>query len=154
MLRVSQVVLSATLFTIFLGFFQEVMARDFYITCIEPTKTGLFEQCQEVSLIRKIGNQIQVYSKPSQKVLSVLTSALIHARSMDSGDIAKAGDLIVLASETLWNSSKPGFDSLCHLDSAQKGSLLKVSCGRYRGENIDRASAYRIESVNEKDIHF
>lgn len=110
------------------------------IHCRRATELGLFEQCETVKLLEKVGDRFRVYSIPAMKVLNVKSSNLFWAASIAEdvrvAALSKAG----IESQNLWNTSKAGYLSLCEVHESVEGSSdLLVSCGRHQNQRIPRS---------------
>jgi hypothetical protein len=116
--------------------------------CKDAVQSQVFESCEEIKVLEQVGGRVRAYSKPNQQVLSLKPETIFVARLAGMGEKIAVGDAISIASNRIWNTSRPGFLGLCKVENVMKGDVLKVSCGRYRNEKISRQSVYRLSPFN------
>ncbi|MBN8555492.1 MAG: hypothetical protein J0L93_08610 [Deltaproteobacteria bacterium] len=122
----------------------KVEAKETLIACENLSLSGVFEQCEEVVILEKLGNRIRAYSKPKQIVISISKDIIFVAKNLEKGEKVESHQRVTIAADRLWNTSKAGFQSLCEVKGENKSGLLNVNCGRYQNETIDKAAVFTL----------
>ena len=133
-----------SILTLSLCMSQKTEAKETLVACENLSLSGVFEQCEEIVILEKLGNKIRAYSKPKQIVISVSKNIIFVAKSLERTDKVEAHQRITIAGDRLWNTSKAGFQSLCEVKGESKSGLLNVNCGRYQNETIDKTAVFTL----------
>ena len=113
------------------------------IACEHPQQSGLYKQCQEVTVLQTLGDRVRVFGKADKKVSLVDNHRLFLAKVFTPSSHIQAPFLISAPGSLLWNNSPKGYQSLCEVKSKTK-NLLDISCGRRQNETISHENAYLI----------
>jgi hypothetical protein len=140
-----------------LGFSTKTEATELTLSCEKQSLSGMFEQCEEIVIIEKLGQRVRAYSKPKKIVLSLRAESVFIARNLSPSEKITSNQRITISADRLWNTSKPGFQSLCEVQSESKNNnLLRVNCGHYKNQTVARSAVFVLHpfvmanSVKEK----
>lgn len=133
----------------------QVLSALITVYCKDASLSQVFESCEEIQILEKVGNRVRAYSKPKRSVLTLKPETVFVARPFLQSEKIRVGESVTVVSSRVWNSSHEGFLGTCTvgriLNEGSKDELVVVNCGRYRNEKISKSAIYRLRPYSFDD---
>lgn len=101
-----------------------------WVACNKMESSGLFEQCEDVKVIKRAGTRARTYSLPRKKLLNLKLDQVLKIRQFSPNEYLASGEPVLIPAPLIWSSSTSGYQTLCHLEEALQKAQTKVRCGQ------------------------
>lgn len=130
-----------------------VLQAETYLACKQTQQVGLFEQCEEVKIMKFLGPQTRVYSLAKKRLISWETKNIFAARPLSSNETLKSQDLLTIPGQLIWGSSTKLHQTLCRVsESNENHKILNLDCGKNSSQKVNRQLVYRLSQIPESAV--
>lgn len=117
-----------------------------WMRCEKPNELGLFQQCERVEFLGRIGDKAKAYLVSHKKLIVVPIESLFQVQPMSLTEKVVSGQKVLLAGEWIWPSEKDSknFKTLCRVNETTNKAKFKIFCGDKEARTVARHPLYKI----------
>ncbi|PIR22787.1 MAG: hypothetical protein COV44_06420 [Deltaproteobacteria bacterium CG11_big_fil_rev_8_21_14_0_20_45_16] len=115
-----------------------------WVSCQSREKLGLYQQCEEVKIIKRFGDRVSVFALASKKLLRLRDQDVYELEAVASSDTLDQATTIAVPGSLLWNSSHLNSQTLCGIRGSVLSDLLSLNCGSIDHLKVNRKLIFKL----------
>jgi len=115
-----------------------------WISCNSLGELGVYQQCEEVKIIKRIGDRISVFTLASKKLLRLRDQDIFGLEGIANTSVLSHDTKVAVPGSLLWNSSHMKSQTLCSIRGGFRSELLSLNCGSKTDLKVKRKLIFKL----------
>jgi|GEM_PF-3602334 len=113
-----------------------------WVSCKQSHSLGLFEQCQSVKILQRIGNHIRAYGYHSQRLINVPDNEVFQMLSTSNISTIPQNHILLIPGSLIWSDSSEQVQMICRSKQMSRSNYLDLDCGETKAQKVNKELVY------------